>query len=157
MSVLNDPVAFRKAILGLQVNRATATTGLVGAAASIFTVSGGRILLTSLIGELTVATGATASNGSITAVPTSGTTVTLATATSVASKEIGTKLGLPLTFGGALSVTTAGAGPVPGALWIVVAVGAIQMVTSADPTGGGSAKWTLTYVPYDDGATVVAA
>lgn len=157
MAVLTNLVGARLGLLGAKVSRATAVTGLAGAAGTIFTIAGGRVVITGLVGELTIATGATASNGSIQVVPTSGTTVVIATATSVASKEVGTKLCLPTSFGGALSVQTAGAGPLPSGYYVVAATGSVQMVTSADPTGGASAKWDLLYVPLDDGATVVAA
>ena len=38
---------------------------------------------------------------------------------------------------------------------IIVAIGAIGVTTGASSTG--SIKWSLTYVPFDNGATVVAA
>jgi hypothetical protein len=154
MSSMRKATAYRDLALGIKVDRATATTGLVGTTATLFTVSVGRVVGTSLDGELTVATGATSSSAKLISTPTTGTAVDLTSAVSVASKEIGAKFSLPLTLGGALSVTTAGAGQIPGAVGFVIAVGTIQLNTTADPTGGGSAKWSITYYPYDDGATV---
>lgn len=145
---------YRQIMLGLPVDRATATTGLTGTTGDLFAISGGRIMLTSLVGELTVATGATASVAKLISAPTTGTAVDLTTTTSVASKEAGAKISLT-TFGAALAVNLAGAGTVLTAP-VVIAVGKIQLNTSADPTGGGSAKWRLTYIPYDDGASVAA-
>ena len=149
--------AYRAQALGLTVTRATATTGLTGATGTLFTVSGGRIVLTSMVGELTIATGATASVAKLLSTPTTGSAVDLTSTTSVASKEVGAKLTLPATLGGALAVNNAGAAPLAVGTGFVIAIGSIQLNTSADPTGGGSAKWTLTYFPLDDAATVAAA
>ena len=52
MSVYNDGAAFRKGHLGIQVNRATAALPQ-STAAAIFTIATGRVLVTSLIGEVT--------------------------------------------------------------------------------------------------------
>lgn len=157
MSALMKGAAFRSQALGLVVTRATATTGLLGATATLFTVTGGRVIVTSLVGELTVATGATASVAKLLSTPTTGSAVDLTSTTSVASKEIGAKITPAATLGGALSVTNAGAGFVALGTGFIIPIGSIQLNTSADPTGGGSAKWSLTYFPLDDGAAVAAA
>jgi hypothetical protein len=154
MSVLNDALAFKKALLGLSVARATATLPATTQAA-IFTVAGGRVLVTSLVGTVTTATGATATNLSVTGNPTSGTDVVLASVVASASKEIGATFTLPVTFGSALQVQNAGAAGLPLGTGYILNAGTLDLITSA--TNTGSVKWDLTYVPIDAGATVTAA
>lgn len=145
----------RRLLFGRKVDRATATLPQT-ATGSIFTVSGGRVLVTGLIGEVTTVIGGTATTLTVVSTPASGTATTLASATAITSKEVGAECTLPLTSGGALVVANAGGGgQFPGHAGYVVPVGSIQITTSASTTG--SIKWSLTYVPLDDGASVAAA
>jgi hypothetical protein len=146
--------AIRELLLGPRVDRATAVLPATTQSA-IYTVSGGRIIVTSLVGEVTVVCSGTATTLKVTSNPTTGTDVDLTSATAVTSKEVGSLITLPLTFGGALNVQSAGGGEIPGALGFVVPIGTIDLVTSA--TNTGSVKWSLTWLPFDDGASVVAA
>lgn len=139
---------------GLKVSRiakvlpATATE-------SIFTVSGGHVLVTGLIGRVTTATDATATNLSVVATPAAGTAVTLASVVAAASKEVGAFFTLNATAGGALVASTAGAGFVVANYAVAVAPGTIQITTSA--TNAGAVKWDLLYTPLDDAGQVAAA
>ena len=154
MSVLNDGAAFLKAVLGLKVSRATATLPQT-AQAAIFTVSTGRVIVTSLVGTVTTATGATATNLSVIGNPTTGTDVVLASVVASASKEIGSTFTLPVTFGSALQVQNAGGAGTPLGTGFVLNPGTLDVLTSASNTG--SIKWDLTYLPLDDGASITAA
>jgi hypothetical protein len=154
MSVLIQGSQIRAITLGVKVDRATAVLPAT-AQAAIFTITGGRVVVTSLVGEFTVAGSATATNLSVTTNPTTGTDVVLASVAAVASKEIGSLVTLPLTLGGTLNVQSAGAGEIPGAVGFLCPIGTIELITSA--TNTGSVKWSLTYYPYDDGAAVAAA
>lgn len=155
MSVMIQGSQIRQILLGTRVDRATATLPQT-ATGAIFNVTGGRVLVTGLLGEVTVGTGATATTLAVTSTPTSGTAVTVATATSVASKEVGTQVTLPVTSGGAAVVSNAGGGgQLPAHAPYVIPVGSLGITTSAGNTG--SLKWSITYVPLDDGATVTAA
>lgn len=155
MSVIIQGPQIRQILLGTKVDRATATLPQT-AQGSIFTVAGGRILLTGLVGEVTTATGATATTLKVTSNPTTGTDVDLTSATAVTSKEIGAQFTLPATSGSGLVVANGGGGgQFPAHNPYIVPVGTIDLVTSASDTG--SVKWSLTYVPLDDGATVTAA
>jgi hypothetical protein len=154
MSVLNDGDAFRKAILGLKVSRATATLPATTQAA-IFTVAGGQVLVTSLIGTVTTATGATATNLKVTGNPTVGTDVDIAANASIASKEIGSVVTLASTLGGALAVNNAGGAISPLGAGFVLNAGTLDLVTSA--TNTGSIKWDITYIPLDSGASITVA
>ena len=155
MTAIIQGPQIRQILLGTKVDRATATLPQT-ATGSIFTVSGGRILVTGLLGEVTTAIGATATTVTVVSTPTTGTATTLASATAVTSKEVGAQATLPLTSGGALVVANGGGGgQFPGHSPYIVPIGNIQITTSASTTG--SMKWSLTYVPLDDNATVVAA
>lgn len=153
MSVLLDLSAFRKAQYGLKVDRAAATLPQT-AQGALFTVTGGRVILTSIIGEVTVALGATATNANLIAKPTVGTAQPLCAVLAVASKEVGTLFGITGLFTDAMLGANAGASVIPRNP-VVVPVGTIDLLTSASDTG--SVKWSITYVPFDDGASVVAA
>jgi hypothetical protein len=154
MSVLNDGAAFLKALLGLKVSRATATLPQT-AQAAIFTVATGRVIVTSLVGTVTTATGATATNLSVIGNPTTGTDVVLASVLASASKEIGATFTLPVTFGSALQVQNAGGAGTPLGTGFILNPGTLDILTSASNTG--SIQWTVTYVPLDDGASITAA
>ncbi|MDX3759342.1 hypothetical protein [Streptomyces sp. AK02-04a] len=141
---------------GLAVSRATATLP-ASATGNIFVVSGGRILVRGLIGEVTTAVQNQACTLAIGTAPTVGTgsTSALGTATSIIAAPIGTHA--TANPGGATVVdlsTQAGALISVGALF-VVPVGNITITTSA--TNTGSVKWDLLYVPLDNGAQVTAA
>jgi hypothetical protein len=155
MASLIPGVQLRKLLLGTKVDRAAATLPQT-ATASIFTVTGGRVLLLGLLGEVTVATGSTATTLAVSSVPASGTAVTIATATAVTSLEVGAEVTLPLTSKSALVVNNAGGGgQLSGHAPYVIPAGGISITTSASDTG--QMKWTAFYVPLDDGAVLAAA
>jgi hypothetical protein len=148
-----DPQAFAAVIMGFRVNRPTAVLPQT-AHAPLFTVAGGRILLLSLIGEVTTIIQNQANNTKITAYPAAGTAVDLCAVVSTANLEVGGKLVLPAAFATALAKTLAGAAILQPNL-IVVAPGTIDLDCAASNTG--AVKWSAFYVPFDDGATLVAA
>lgn len=156
MTYILSPQGVRGASLGIRVDRLTAALPQT-ATGSIFTVSGGRIVVTSLVGEVTTVLGATVTTLAVASTPTVGAQTTLASATAVTSSAVGSWLTLPATLGAALVVTpVAGAVALPSlSLGLLVPVGSIQITTSASDTG--FVKWSMTYVPLDDLATAVAA
>ena len=141
---------------GLAVSRAAATIPQTGAQ-NIFTITGGRILVVALTGQVTTVIGGTATTLKVTNTPAAGTATDIATATAITSKEVGTLLGLPLTPGSALVVgANAGAAvQVPGHQGWLIEPGTLSVTTSASTTGAIS--YDLVYVPYDTGAQVAAA
>lgn len=146
--------ALRLNILGTQVTRAAALLPATTQGA-IFTVTGGKVLVTSLVGEVVVAMPATVNTLKVTGNPTAGTDVDWTSATSTASKEAGSIISLPVTAGGALIVANAGGGNAVGPFY-VAQIGTIDLVTSGT-AATGTVKWSLTYVPIDTGASVAAA
>jgi len=145
----------RTLVLGARAARAAALQPQT-AQAAIFNVVGGKVMVTSLIGEVVVATPATTNTLKVTGNPTSGTDVDWTTATSTASKEVGAVISLPVTAGGALIVANAGAGNAVFGQGFVGQVGTIDLVTTGS-AATGTIKWVLTYVPLDDGAYVTVA
>ena len=166
--------AAREINLGLRVERATAVLPDT-AYGALFTITGGKVAIMAIVGELTIACDATATNLKLTATPTTGTAVDVATNVAVASKEIGCLLGVSA-YAAALVAANAGATPVAqppfivntgtlgltssatqvgSAKWEVLNIGTIDLDCAASNTG--SVKWTLFYVPIDDGANIVAA
>lgn len=153
MSVLLDLSSFRKAQYGLKVDRPTATLPQT-AQGALFSVTGGRVILTSIVGEVTTALGATVTNASLIANPAgAGTDVPLCAVLAVTSKELGTLFGITGLFSDAMVGANAGATVIPRNP-VVLAVGGIDLLTSASNTG--SVKWSVTYVPLDDGAQMAA-
>lgn len=155
MSALNNNNAYALSVLGGRVTRAAALQPQT-AQAAIFNVAGGKVLVTSLVGEVVVATPATTNTLKITGNPTSGTDVDWTTATSTASKEVGSIITPAVTAGGALVVANAGGGNAVSPTGFVAQIGSIDLVTSGS-AATGTIKWTLTYVPLDTGASVTAA
>lgn len=147
MSVLTPLKAIRNAYFGPQLTRAASTLPAT-ASTNLFTVTGGRVLVTSIVGEVTTVTGATATVGTLEAVAGAVTTA-LATGASLASLPVGT-----LYAPSAVGAATTGA-----AVWqnneIVVQAGTIRLTTNA--TNTGAMRWTINYIPLDDGATVAVA
>lgn len=156
MTYILSSQGIRAANLGIRVDRATAALPQ-SATGSIFTITGGRIVLTSLVGEVTTVLGAVATTIAVVSTPSVGAQTTIASAAAVTSDAVGDWLTLPATLGSALVHTAvAGAVALPAlSLAILIPVGAIQLTASASDTG--SVKWSMTYIPFDDGVTVAAA
>jgi hypothetical protein len=139
--------------LGQTTERATAV--VTAATVPLFTVSGGRIKVTQILGEVTTVMQALATNVRLSANPTTGTTRNMCANLNIASYAAGDLLGitgvntdpmLPPATSGVLEAQTFG---------VIVQEGTIDLISDAAPTG--SIKWTLKWVPIDEGAAVVAA
>jgi hypothetical protein len=144
--------SLRKLLLGNKVERATATLPQT-AAAPIFNILGGRVAMTAIVGEVTTILGAVG-NMSLESNPTVGTTAALCAVLAAGALEAGTLLSIDGTKAtGMLGVDSGGTAiqskPV------VLPVGTLDLRLSASSTG--SVKWTLFYIPIDDGASVEAA
>lgn len=145
--------ALRKLLYGKKVDRATATLPQ-GTTESLFNVEGGRVLVTLIVGEVTTAIQNQTNNVKLVANPDTGTTVDMCANLDIDDDEIGTLYTIAGAPGTAMQDGMSGA--VEGQDEpVVVAAGAIQLTCSASNTG--SVKWTLFYVPIDDGAYVEAA
>lgn len=139
---------------GLRVDRDAAL--VTAASVPIFTIAGGRIYLLDLIGEVTVQIAATATLIHIDTAP----TVAAATALCIDSGDIqghviGQKYSLPAAAGSVLTISTGGAVLKANPVW-VIPIGTLNLHASASPATG-KIKWSLWYVPFDEGAYVEAA
>lgn len=141
---------------GILVSRATATLPAT-TSQNIFTISGGRILLVSLVGEVTTVIQAQATTVKVTSTPTTGSAIDLSsTGADINALEVGGRIALanPPAAATALVKTNAGYTNLPG-VRTIVPIGTISYTTGATSTG--SIKWDLIYVPLDAGAQVAAA
>lgn len=140
---------------GITVSRAAASLPQT-AQSAIFNITGGRILVVALVGEVTTAIQAQATTVQLIGTPTSGTAVNLTNSTGdVNGKEVGATVTLPTTLGGTAVVNNAGGNITPSATWLLLHPGTLDLKTGASSTG--QAKWDLLYIPLDNGAQVTAA
>jgi len=155
MAVYNatTAAALTGTILGTRVDRATAALPQT-AAAALFTVTGGRVAIMGILGEVTTVIQTQANNTKLTANPTAGTSVDLCAVLNISADEVGCLYGVTGTVGDALIGVNAGYAPLP-ARPLVVAAGTIDLDCAASNTG--SVKWSIWYAPLDDGAVVTAA
>lgn len=138
--------------LGRTVQRATANLPQT-ATGSLFAVTGGRVLVTSIVGQVTTAIQAQANAVKLRATPTVGAVNDLTGTVDINGAAVGSLLAATGLAGDALVLSTGGGismlrNP------ILVAVGNIGLTTAASSTG--QIKWTLTYLAYDNGAAVAA-
>jgi hypothetical protein len=141
-------------ILGKRVNRTTADV-ITGSAVPIFTVAGGRVLLTCLIGKVTTVIGAGASNAKFQFNPTTGTTVDMCANLDIDADEAGTLYSIDGTPATAMLTSQSGAVRNMQNQGIILDIGDIEFLGGTDRTG--SISFQAWYIPLDDGATLVAA
>lgn len=152
MTVLIQGDQIRAIALGVRVARAAAALPQTTAAA-IFNVTGGRVAITGIIGEVTTVIQTQANNTKLTANPTTGPSVDLCAVLDISADAVGTLYGITGAFSDAL-VGAGAAAPLPQRA-PVVDVGSIDLDCAASNTG--EVAWVLTYVPIDAGAAVEAA
>jgi hypothetical protein len=135
---------------GLRAFRAAAVLPATGNQ-TVFNISG-RVLVTTMIGEVTTAMSATVTNLKATAVSTVGSIATDLTANvAVTSLAVGNLYGIS---GIAANAATVGSA-VQQSNELVIQPGIIRITT--DATNTGAMSWTITYVSLDDGAAITAA
>lgn len=146
-----------KISLGRKVTRAAADV-FDGTVTSLFTISGGRIELTHLEAEVTIAdVDVAASNTKFVSNPTVGVDLDLCATLDVTGDIAGAIYTITGVFSDALQGGIAG-GSVGMSNSIVLPEGTIDLSSSADAgTGGALIKFELWYNPLDDDALVVAA
>lgn len=142
------------ALLGKRVDCASQTLPAT-TTQNIFTVAGGRVLVTLLFGEVTTVVQNQANNLKVSSVPTTGTAVDLAANLDIANDEAGT---LYLVEGDGTALIGANAGAAVTAIGfapLIIPAGVIRLTASA--TNTGATKWQCWYFPLDAGATVTGA
>lgn len=135
----------------LRVDRATDTLPQTNSE-DLFTIAGGRVLVTCILGEVTTVLGAV---GNITLEhnPTVGTTTAISAVAAGGALEEGALISIAGAVGTATQLTNGGSVAIQSRP-LAVTVGTITVKTSASDTG--SVKWSLWYLPLDAGAVVTA-
>lgn len=152
MAVYTTAAALNAANLGTRVDRASATLPAT-TQTPYFHVYGGRCMVTLMLGEVTTIVQAQACNASWESNPTTGTTNAMCAVIEMNAAEAGTLMSITGTVGDAMILGKSGA--VKGQLApVIVAIGDLEFKTSA--TNTGATKWSLWYLPLDDGAYIAA-
>jgi len=140
-------------VFGQKVERATATLP-GGAAGALFTISGGRVAMTLILGTVTTVIQTQANNTKLVFNPTAtGASTDLCAVLDTSADAVGTIYTISGVAADALRDRMLnGLGM---AAPVILSAGTIDLDCAA--TNTGSVAWTLCYVPIDDGATVVAA
>lgn len=141
-------------VYGEHVARAAATLPQ-GATGHLFTITGGRVMVTLLFGEVTTIIQSSDPVLKVTGTPTTGTAVDIAATVDISSLEVGGKL---IVEGDGTAIVKGNAGAAffaNGAHEFIATTGFIDLIAGASKTG--AIKWDLFYFPIDDGALVVAA
>ena len=119
---------------------------------ALFTITGGRVKVTSIIGEVTTAIENLAVNARLSAAPTTGGGADICGALNIQNFVVGRLLGItgiPIdalgSRGGVNPAQTQG---------VILKAGTLTLTTDANRTG--KVKWTLHYVPVDVGAVITA-
>ena len=141
--------AIRNNIYGIRVDRAAGNLAQTGNL-TLFNVTG-RVILTGLVGEVTTVVQSQADAIKLQTVSTTGTITTdLCATVDVNAAAVGNLFGF----------TTAGTAAVIGSSVpqpneTIIQTGVIRMNAAA--SNSGQMKFTLTYIPLDDGSSVTAA
>lgn len=162
MSVLIQGDQIRALLLGVRVQKATVSAPQ-STSAAIFNVTGGKVAITSIVGEVTTVIGGTTVSYNVTYTKSGGSAVDLCAATVCTSDAVGTlysvSTGVATDLLSAQTITGTEAPNVTFAQLlrqpIIVDAGSVNWKTSASTTG--AVTWNLTYIPYDNGAAVAAA
>lgn len=161
MSVWINPNNYTPIIFGEYVTKLAQTPPNSGSSATLYTVAGGAVLITSLFGRVSTVLNGTTGAIALGTAPTVGTanTAGIATAGVVGGAEVGTFVAVGQASAGlaaALVVGTtkqAGAALFLGQIAFTAYTGTITITTSV-ATMTGAIDWYLTYVPIDIGASV---
>jgi hypothetical protein len=148
-------LGLRAAICGIKVDRAAATLPATTNTA-YFTIAGGRVILTGLLGEVTTIVQAQANAAKWIATPTVGTATDICGTLDLNAAEVGCLLSITGLASDAMRGVVSSSGSVSGMTRLVyLATGTLRFSTAA--TNTGATKWTAFWLPVDDGATLVAA
>jgi len=149
MSVIIQGSQLRDINLGLRIEKSTGT--LAATTIPLFTIAGGLVAVTSITGRVTTAI-TVANSYKLQHNPTAGTTVDLCAATDIGTVD--TILGEILVVSGVRATgLSVGANPrvTPS---VIMDSGQIESVSAGTD---GVILWIVTYIPLDNGATLVAA
>jgi hypothetical protein len=144
-------MAFRSG-LGIQVNRAISAH--LAASTPYFTISGGEVLMTGIIGTITTAPGG-ACNATLVFNPTTGTTSNLCGLLALAACTSGDIVTISGLASAAMLASHVPCAPMFSATQkgVILGIGDIELLLS---TNVGQSKWVMWYIPLTAGASVTA-
>ncbi len=143
----------RTVVNGLAVEKGATLIAGAGTIKPLFNVIGGRVIVKTLLGEVTTGFEAKANACKFQHTPTGGAAVDLSAAVECNGDVAGTLYGITGVPTDAMSVTIGTA--VNSSNDIILKPGALGFHTAADATG--ALKATVVYVPLDKGAYIEAA
>lgn len=137
--------------VGIRVDRAAETHA--AATTPFFNILGGKVLMTGLVGEITTASGANLC--SWLATPTTGTAQPVCADLDINPALLGDALTITGVGTAAMTYNASATGlPMMGGGGVVLNVGTLDFIAAA---ADGATKWSIFYVPLEDGASVEAA
>lgn len=148
------PDAIDDSVLGKRVDRATADI-ITGAAVAVYSVAGGRVLPTGLVGEVTTIIGSGANNAKFQHNPTTGSTKDLCANLDIDADEAGALYGITGIPGDAMLRGESGSVQGMTVRVVVLDVGDVEFISASNATGSISLQ--ARYIPLDPGATLAAA
>ena len=148
-----------KSTLGIQINRAASVLPqtVVSPGTPYFTIAGGKVLITGLVGEIVVANVGGAVNANWFHDATVGTDANICAVTALATWVIGDILTITGLLTDAMQPAahaSSGVMMVTGGKGFILTAGNLGVITNASVAGQWT--WTLWYIPLDAGATIVA-
>jgi hypothetical protein len=159
MSVIQQGYQFRNLMFGTLVPAKALTPPNSGSTSTLFTVAGGNVLITLLVGQVTTVMSGTTGTIALGMAPTTGTANTggIAAAAVIGGAEVGTWVG-PVASSGLAGTLVVGSSKQAGATVFtttpfVAAVGTIT-ITTAVATMTGQLTWYCSYVPLDNAGSV---
>lgn len=144
--------ALTAAKLGIHKHRDAAALPAGTVQTPLFTVSGGRVMITSIVGRVTTVVQNQVNNTKLIANPTVGVDVDLCAVTSIQADAVGILYGVTGVVGDAMLKGAAIAAPTRP---LVVPIGTIDILCSA--TNTGATEWDVHFMPLDSGATIAPA
>jgi hypothetical protein len=158
MSVILQGYQLRELVYGSQVIKKAQTPPNSGSSATLFTVAGGAVIVTGLLGHVSTALSGTTGAIALGQTPTGGVADTggIATAGVVGGAVVGTWVSaVMLTTGlaGAVQANILAGATVGLGMSFVIGAGIITVTTSV-ATMTGAIDWYLSYLPLDTGAAV---
>ncbi len=162
MTVYYSAKSLLEIAFGLKVSEPANTSPLATGGVNLFTITGGRVILVQLYGEVTTVIQAQATTVQLVSTPTTGTAINLSsTGLDINALEVGGHISLPSTI--SFSDSPASGLPLNKALSgyidftgisLLVPPGVISVNYGAASTG--AVKWDMIFIPYDAAAVVTA-
>jgi len=146
----SEKKAIISVVLGIRVDRAT--EALAAALTPLFTIVGGKVLMTGFYGVITTASGANLTH--LEATPTTGTSQPVCADLDINPAIVGDVLTITGVGNAAMTYNASVTGlPMMASKGVILSPGTLDVHPAA---ADGAVEWTMFYIPLDDGAYVTA-